>query len=134
MSERKNNEKLLASEAEIGTSYNGVLAGLTFTASVLIFTFRTSLPFSEIFLSLALITTILFIYACTLSADASGALSDGRIDDAKRKLDLSDYFGVMGFLSMFSEITFIAFCTGWLCGALISIVEIVGFAIFMKYS
>ncbi|MCJ7630818.1 hypothetical protein MUP77_00220 [Candidatus Bathyarchaeota archaeon] len=134
MTEKKNNEELIASEAESATSYYGVLSGLSFTASILIFSFRASLPFSEFFLTLSLITTILFIYACTLSANANGALSDGRIDDAKRQLDLSDDFGITGFFSMLSEIAFIAFCTGWQYGTVIIAVEVVGFAIFYKYS
>jgi hypothetical protein len=132
MTEKKNIEELL-SEAETATAFYGVLTGLSFTASILIFSFRTSLPFSEFFLALTLATTILFIYASLLSSDAPINLSIKGIHRGRRQLDVGSNFGILGFFLMLSEITFIAFCIGWQYGIAIITVEVVGFVIYYKY-
>jgi len=109
-----NEKSLIASVAETSTSFYGVLAGLAFTALVLLFTFRNSLPLSGVFLTLTLFTTFLFIYASALSASASGNLRDGELEIAKLCLKIADHFGSTGFILMLIEIGLTAFYAGWM--------------------
>jgi hypothetical protein len=99
-------KNLIASEAEVLTSCYGVLAGLTFTASILIFSFRNTIPlFGDLFLTLSLIATVFFIYSVALSSSASSVLRKYTTREAKRYLSLADDFGVVAFIVMLCEIT-----------------------------
>jgi hypothetical protein len=134
LSGKKNKEdvRLLASQAGTAVSFYGILAGLTFTTSVLIFSFHTSLLWGDVFLTLTLITTILFIYSATLSYDASDHLVKDRIQKAKKELDHAEIFGTTGFLVVLIEINFIAFCVGWQYGIVVVTATILGFIYFLK--
>ena len=65
---------IIGEAAQTATSLHGILAGLTFTTTVLLFSFRTSIPFSEVFITLSLVTTILFIFSAVLASDAGEKL------------------------------------------------------------
>lgn len=122
----------LASECETSTSLSGVLAGLTFTASTFIFSFRNSFPYGDIFLTLTLISTICFIYEAFLYANASGRLTVDNIEGAKKDMDRADHIGIIGFVFLLVEIPFIAFCAGLPYGIVVSIAVILGFFYFLK--
>lgn len=125
---------VIASEAETGTSFYGLLAGITFTASVLAFSFRTSFPLGDVFLSLTLVTTVFFIYSASLTANASGDISLGKIQDAQKALALADHFGIVGFFMMLAEIGFMGFYIGWQYGILVIATIIGGFLyIYARY-
>ena len=97
----KQEKNFIASEAETITSAYGVLAGLTFTASVLIFSFRTTLPFGDVLLTLSLVTTIFFVYSVLSSSSASEYLRNGNIQKAKKCLRIADDFaGVAVFMML----------------------------------
>lgn len=128
-------DNVMASEAETITSFYGILAGLSFTVSVLIFSYRSSLPSSDIFLTLSLVDAVLFIYAATLASEASIVLSKGDMQSARRYLNGSEGFGFLGFVLMLSEISFIAFCTGWQHGVTVTTVIVLGFGfILIRYA
>jgi magnesium-transporting ATPase (P-type) len=129
LSGRKELDKknILSSEAETSTSFYGVLAGLSFTAAVTIFSFRTtltSLPLGDVLLTLTLVTASFFIFSAALSASASGNLSFDNSQDAEKCLNLADDFGFVGFSLMIIEIIIIAFYVGWQYGVVVAVAVI----------
>lgn len=133
MSRKTLEESLIASEAETLTSCYGVLAGLVFTASMVIFQFRTSLPLGDWFLTLSLVTTTLFISAVVSSSSASSVLRSGRTQEAKRYLAQADYFAIVGFVTILVEISFLAFSAGLQYGVVVVGVIIIAMYLMKKY-
>jgi len=127
LTEEKVQTELLIHQAENATALWGVLAGLTFTASVLIFSFRTSLPLSDPFLTLTLITTILFVYSASFSYDASRHVVVGDMKIAESGLALAEGFGFVGFVMTLADTSFIAFSVGWQYGVIVIAVIVLGF-------
>lgn len=130
--DRKSDRTILADEAGAQLSLYGLLAGLTFTASVLIFSNRPNLPSNELFLTLSLVATVLFIFAAMLNAEVSSELARNNVDNAKQALEIGETFGVVGFFFLITEIIFIAFFLGWEYGLVVVFAIIFGFYYLVK--
>jgi hypothetical protein len=124
----------LETEFEVNTSYYGVLAGLTFAASIFAFQFRTSLPLGDIFLTLTLATSVLFVLAATANGDASNRLRNNDKAGAIALLGVGDDFGRIALLVLLFDIDFIGFSVGLLQGFILLVVIVVGFIYFLKRS
>jgi hypothetical protein len=109
------------SEADTETSAFGVLAGLTFSASILVFSFRSSIPFADLYLTLTLITTVFFVFATVLASDAAGRTRLGQNSEAQRILRRVAYIGFFGFIMLLSNIICIAFLAGLLPGIVVTL-------------
>jgi len=88
----------------------------------------------DLFLCIALIATVLFIYSAILSYDASDAVSKGELGIADLRLDNAEWFGLAGWFITFVEILFIAFSVGLFHGAIVSAVTATSFILWWKHS
>ena len=122
----------LETECEVNTSYYGVLAGLTFAASIFAFQFRTSLPLEDVFITLTLATSVLFVLAATANGDASGRLRRNDKAGTIALLSLGDDFGRIALLMLLFDIDFIGFSVGLLQGSVLLVVTVVSYAYLLK--
>ena len=120
-----NRINLIMNEADVDTSAFGVLSGLTFSASVLIFSFRNSMSYGDLYLTLTLISTVLFVFATVLASDAAGRTRLGKSADAEKILKRVAIIGGMGFFMLLFDIASIAFSAGLFIGIIVVLVTIV---------
>jgi hypothetical protein len=120
--------EVLLAEAQVHATFNSILAGLMFTASVLFFTFREALPNGELMAFLSLLDTFLFI-ASTLVLDFhSSAVRRREMWEAYHYGAISMQFGWAGGLLMIANLVAMTFFIRWEFGIIMLIVVVSTFA------
>jgi hypothetical protein len=121
---KSNRINLIMSEADVDTStfVFGVLSGLTFTASVFIFSFHNSMPYGDLYLILTLISTVLFVFATVLTSVAADDLGKAQMQKILKRAAI---IGGMRFFMLLTDIASIAFCTGLIIGIIVVLVTVV---------
>jgi sensor histidine kinase YesM len=108
--------EVLLAEAQVHSTFNSILAGLTFTASVLFFTFGRSLANGELMAFLTLLDTFLFIASALVLDFHSSAVRRGEMWEAYHYHSLSQQFGWAGGLLMMANLVAMTFFLGLVFG------------------
>jgi hypothetical protein len=118
--------EVLLAEAQVHSTFNSILAGLMFTASVLFFTFGKGLANGEVMAFLTLLDTFLFIASALVLDFHSSAIRRGEMWEAYHYHALSQQFGWTGGLLMTANLVAMTFFLGWEFGT--AMLFIVGFS------
>jgi len=86
----------------------------------------------DIFLTLSLINTILFIFASLISADAPGYVTRKKIEETAQLISRSENFTILGLFGLLSEVVFILFSLGWQFGVIAILVILVSFVYWLQ--
>lgn len=118
----KTDRKVLLGEIGVSISCYSILAGLTFTASILFFSSWKEVSYGKWFAMLGLVTAFLFIGAAMLAGYVSTAVRRGELRDAYYIDKISKTFGFVGFMLMTLELTFMAFNLLWELGVIFIVI------------
>jgi hypothetical protein len=124
-------DAIISAESKVYTSLFGVLAGLTFTSCVLVYQIRATLPFGDVFLTITLITAVLFVFAAVTAGRVIGYMRGHEFQEAINTFEIANHFGLVGFIMLLIDIDLIAFSAGWVYG-LILIITIIGALLYFQ--
>jgi hypothetical protein len=116
--------EVLLAEAQVHSTYDSVLAGLMFTASVLFFTVGKGLANGEIMAFLTLLDTFLFVASALVLNFHSSAVRRGEMWEAYHYHAISQQFGWCGGLLMTANLVAMAFFLGWQFGIAMLIIVV----------
>jgi len=120
--------EVLLAEAQVHATFNSILAGLMFTASVLFFTFGKTLPNGELMAFLTLLDTFLFIASALVLDFHSSAVRRREMWEAYHYYAISMHFGWAGGFLMIANLVAMSFFVGWEFGIIMLIVVVSTFA------
>jgi len=120
--------EVLLAEAQVHVTFNSILAGLMFTASVLFFTFGRGLPNGELMAFLTLLDTFLFVGSALVLDFHSSAVRRGEMWEAYHYYVISEQFGWTGGLLMVANLVAMTFFVRLEFGIVMLIVVVSSFA------
>jgi len=119
---------VLLSEAQVHATFNTVLAGLMFTASVLFFTLGKNVPNQVVMAFLTLLDTFLFVASVLVLDWHSSAVRRGEMWEAYHYHVISTQFGWIGGLLMIVNLVAMTFLLRWELGIIMLIAIVASLA------
>lgn len=126
----ESNPRVILAEAGVSMSFNSILAGLMFTASVLFFSLGGGHLHGDIVVTLTLLDTFFFVFSALQIRFLSMHVRRGEMYDAYQYHRLSFTFGTIGFLLMVLNLPLMAFFIRWELGIVVSVVIVLSFSYF----
>ena len=118
---RERPQLLMTTIGVVGTVLS-LLAGLTFSASILFFSFGRELPYGNLFALSIMTNAVLFVFGVLTNNYLAGNIVDGCVEGVKRWSRVMNKFATIGIVLMMMNLTGMALYLRWEMGAVMFVV------------